>query len=66
MKYDSRNMLDLFQSVIFIRGECRADMCLWRVRPRQMLVCDDSERFQLFVCALGNVIRSRQMNDLRV
>lgn len=43
MKYDSRNMLDLFQSVIFIRGECRADMRLWRVRPSRTLVCDDNQ-----------------------
>lgn len=43
MKYDSRNMLDLFQSVIFIRGVCRADMHLWGVRPSRTLVCDDSQ-----------------------
>jgi len=41
MKYDSRNMLDFFQSVIFIRGDCGAHISLWRVRPSRTHVNTD-------------------------
>lgn len=54
-------MLNLFQSVIFIRGEYRADMCLWRVRPRQTIVCDDSQSTERMISTVWLCFRERNM-----
>lgn len=54
-------MLDLFQSVIFIRGDCRADVRLWRVRPSRTLVCDDSQSTEQMISTVWLCFRDCNM-----